>query len=307
MKILITGGTVFVSRYISEYYAQKGHDVYVLNRNTRPQPPDTTLIQADRHDLGDILRPYRFDLVIDTAYTARDVDMLLDALGEVGDYILISSGAVYPETAPLPFTEDTELKVNRYWDRYGTDKIEAEAVLLRRVPGAYILRPPYIYGPMNNVYREAFVFDCASLGRKFYLPGDGSQRLQFFHIRDLCRFTEVLLSKRPGRHIFNVGNRDGVSIREWVKLCYRVLGKEPEFVEVPGNVEQRKYFCFYDYEYMLDVARQDELLDGVTDLEAGLKEAWEWYRENGDKVNRKPYFEFIDGELLNILEGHKCR
>ncbi len=104
-----------------------------------------------------------------------------------------------------------------------------------------------------------------------------------------------------------MGNRDGVSIREWVKLCYRVLGKEPEFVEVPGNVEQRKYFCFYDYEYMLDVARQDELLDGVTDLEAGLKEAWEWYRENGDKVNRKPYFEFIDGELLNILEGHKCR
>ncbi len=142
MKILITGGTVFVSRYIAEYYAQKGHDVYVLNRNTRPQPPDTTLIQADRHDLGDILRPYRFDLVIDTAYTARDVDMLLDALGEVGDYILISSGAVYPETAPLPFTEDTELKVNRYWDRYGTDKIEAEAVLLRRVvypaPAVYL-------------------------------------------------------------------------------------------------------------------------------------------------------------------------
>ena len=117
MKILITGGTVFVSRYISEYYAQKGHDVYVLNRNTRPQPPDTTLIQADRHDLGDILRPYRFDLVIDTAYTARDVDMLLDALGEVGDYILISSGAVYPETAPLPFTEYTEIKIKMYWDR----------------------------------------------------------------------------------------------------------------------------------------------------------------------------------------------
>ncbi len=307
MKILITGGTVFVSRYFAEYYAQRGHDVYVLNRNTRPQPPNTTLIQADRHDLGDILRPYQFDLVIDTAYTARDVDMLLDALGEVGDYILISSGAVYPETAPLPFTEDTELKVNRYWDRYGMDKIEAEAALLERVPGAYILRPPYIYGPMNNVYREAFVFDCASLGRKFYLPGDGSQRLQFFHIRDLCRFTEVLLSKRPGRHIFNVGNRDGVSIREWVRFCYRALGKEPEFVEVPRDVEQRKYFCFYDYEYMLDVTRQDELLGGVTDLETGLKEAWEWYRENGDKVNRKPYFEFIDGELLNILEGHKCR
>ncbi len=39
MKILVTGGTVFVSRYVAEYYAQKGRDVYVLNRNTRPPSP----------------------------------------------------------------------------------------------------------------------------------------------------------------------------------------------------------------------------------------------------------------------------
>ncbi len=37
-KILITGGTVFVSRYAAEYYIAKGYDVYVLNRNSRPQP-----------------------------------------------------------------------------------------------------------------------------------------------------------------------------------------------------------------------------------------------------------------------------
>ena len=223
MKILVTGGTVFVSRYMAEYYSGKGHEVYVLNRNTRPQPPNTTLIQADRHDLENILRP------------------------------------------------------------------------------------PYLYGPMNNVYREAFVFDCASLGRKFYLPGDGSQRLQFFHIRDLCRFAEVLLLKRPGRHIFNVGNRDAVSVREWAELCYRVLGKEPEFVNVRGDVEQRNYFCFYDYEYMLDVTEQYLLMDSVTDPEEGLREAWEWYRKKGDKVNRKQYFEYIDRNLPEILEDNKCQ
>lgn len=278
MKILVTGGTVFVSRYMAEYYSGKGHEVYVLNRNTRPQPPNTTLIQADRHDLENILRPYSFDLVIDTAYTARDVNTLLDALSSVSDYILISSSAVYPETA-----------------------------LLKRVSGAYVLRPPYLYGPMNNVYREAFVFDCASLGRKFYLPGDGSQRLQFFHIRDLCRFAEVLLLKRPGRHIFNVGNRDAVSVREWAELCYRVLGKEPEFVDVRGDVERRNYFCFYDYEYMLDVTEQYLLMDSVTDPEEGLREAWEWYRKKGDKVNRKQYFEYIDRNLPEILEDNKCQ
>lgn len=30
-KILVTGGTVFVSRFIAEYYVAKGDEVYVLN------------------------------------------------------------------------------------------------------------------------------------------------------------------------------------------------------------------------------------------------------------------------------------
>ena len=51
--VLVTGGTVFVSRYIAEYYVSKGFEVYVLNRNTRLQSPKVKLIQADRHNLGD--------------------------------------------------------------------------------------------------------------------------------------------------------------------------------------------------------------------------------------------------------------
>ena len=36
-KVLVTGGTVFVSRYLAEYYIAKGYEVYVLNRNHREQ------------------------------------------------------------------------------------------------------------------------------------------------------------------------------------------------------------------------------------------------------------------------------
>lgn len=50
-KILVTGGTVFVSRFVANYFAQKGDDVYVLNRNSRPQLPNVTLIEGDRNDL----------------------------------------------------------------------------------------------------------------------------------------------------------------------------------------------------------------------------------------------------------------
>ena len=46
-KVLVTGGTVFVSRYIAEYYAKKGFEVYVLNRNTKTQSEGVKLICAD--------------------------------------------------------------------------------------------------------------------------------------------------------------------------------------------------------------------------------------------------------------------
>ena len=294
LKVLVTGGTVFVSRYIAEYYTLNGHDVYVLNRNTKEQPKGVTLIEADRHNLGDILRGYHFDIVIDTAYTSNDVELLLDALGEYGEYILINSSAVYPEYAPQPFDEDTPLSLNKYWGKYGTNKIEAEEALRKRSPNAYILRPPYLYGPMNNVYREAFVFDCALGERTFYLPRDGGMKLQFFHVHDLCRFIDVLLCTKPKQHIFNVGNKEAVTIREWVEICYNVLGKKAEFQNVYDDIEQRNYFSFYDYEYYLDVSKQYELMKDVKPLKEGLEEALKWYVNNLDKVNKKPFIDYID-------------
>ena len=238
-KVLVTGGTVFVSRYIAEYYVSKGYDVYVLNRNSKEQSKGVNLIQADRRNLGDILCDFWFDVVIDTAYNSHDVETLLSALGGYNDYILISSSAVYPETATQPFTESTPLASNKFWGKYGTDKIEAEATLLKTNPNAYIVRPPYLYGPMNNVYREAFVFDCALSNRKFYLPRDGEMRLQFFYIGDLCKFIDVLLEVKPFQHIFNVGNKEPISVRKWVELCYQVVGREAKFKNVYIDIEQR--------------------------------------------------------------------
>lgn len=293
-KVLVTGGTAFVSRYIAEYYVGKGYDVSVLNRNTKKQSDGVRLIEADRYHLGDRLRDLHFDVVIDTGYTAKEVELLLDALGSYENYVFISSSAVYPDNLPQPFAEETPLAENTYWRKYGTDKIEAEAVLQKRDPDAFIIRPPYLYGPMNDIYREAFVFDCAMADRPFYLPGDGSLKLQFFHIQDLCRFLDILLERKPEQHIFNVGNPEMISVRDWVKLCYRAAGKTAEFVNVQEAVEQRNYFSFCEYEYQLDVIRQCALMPDTKPLEEGLSEACAWYRQNQDQVEKKPFFDYID-------------
>lgn len=301
MRLLVSGGTVFASRFTAEYFATRGHEVFVINRNSRPQSPGVKLINCDRHALGDVLKPYSFDAVLDiTAYTHDDVSALSEALGEFGVYIMVSSSAVYPQTLPQPFNEAQPCGKNIYWGDYGLNKIEAERYLLEKVPNSYIIRPPYLYGKMNNLYREAFVFDCAERNRPFYIPKDGKMPLQFFDIEDMCKFIEILIKSRPHQRIFNVGNSQTVDICEWVRLCYGVLDKKPELIYVNGRISQRNYFPFLDYAYVLDVSKQNELMSNTKPLVLGLRESYDWYKDNKEQVRIKPLMDYIDEHLKDL-------
>ena len=297
-KLLVTGGTCFVSRFVAEYFVAQGDDVTVLNRGSREQVEGVTLIKADRTDLGDALEGLEFDAVLDIcAYTGEHVTALLDALGDFeGDYILLSSSAVYPESNPQPFEEFQQTGENFLWGKYGTDKIAAENALLENYENACILRPPYLYGLYENLYREPFIFDCARGDRKVYIP-ERDMSLQFFNVKDLCRFIEIILENRPENKIFNVGNPDTVTIKEWVALCYKAAGKTAEILRVSKSFPQRSYFPFHDYDYRLDVSKMLALMPEVTPLDEGLKEEFEWFEENDPELNRKPYFEYIDNNL----------
>lgn len=298
-KILVTGGTIFVSKYTASYFAGKGEDVYVLNRNTKKQVDGVTLIEADRNALGDKLKSYSFDLVIDVcAYNKNDIVNLTEALGEFKDYVFISSSAVYPETLPQPFSEDMPTGKNLVWGMYGVNKLEAENELLSRVPYAYILRPPYLYGPMQNLYREPFVFDCADEDRVFCIPKDGKMGLQFFHVEDLCRFIEILIEKHSENRIFNVGNKDSVTVENWAELCYKAADKSIEKLYVEDSHFQRDYFPFHDYDYRLDVERMLALMPDTKPLADGLKEEYDWYSQNKEAVLKKPLIDYIDKNIL---------
>ena len=302
IKILVTGGTVFVSRYTAEYFMKRGHEVYVLNRNTRPQSKGVKLIDCDKHNIGDRLKNIYFDLIIDvTAYNETDVQDILNALDGFGDYIMISSSAVYPETNPQPFSEEQECGFNIHWEDYGTNKINAEKYLLNKVPNAYIIRPPYLYGKINNLYREAFVFECAEKNLPFFVPDNKEMKLQFFDVEDLCIFIEKIITNKPENHIFNVGNPETVSIEEWVRLCYRIIGKIPDIRCIQPEINQRLYFPFRNYEYILDVTRQTKIMPTVKPLEIGLKQSYDWYKNNRELIVRKDYLQYIKNSMQRRL------
>lgn len=76
-------------------------------------------------------------------------------------------------------------------------------------------------------------------------------------------------------------------------MCYHVVGKESKLINVMSQCNQRNYFSFYDYDYKLDVSKQRKWMPETKPLEEGLMEAYTWYKEHFDEVNRIPYLEYI--------------
>lgn len=137
-----------------------------------------------------------------------------------------------------------------------------------------------------------------------------------FHIKKIVKnelkdFVYINTAKPIAEQIFAAAHEFGhiweVAGKVWKILGYegKLTEKEEEditdfrFKNVYDDIEQRKYFCFYDYEYYLDVSKQHELMADEKSLLEGLREAFVWYKDNSDKVNKKPYFEFIDDTLLS--------
>ena len=123
--------------------------------------------------------------------------------------------------------------------------------------------------------------------------------LQFYHISDLCRLIAKILEARPDTHIFNAGNPETISVKEWVAACYDVLGKKPDFICVSDDIPQRSYFPFYDYEYRLDVEQMMNTAPEITPLKTGLKQAYDWWKNNREAVVRKPLLNYIAEHLAS--------
>ena len=109
----------------------------------------------------------------------------------------------------------------------------------------------------------------------------------------MCRFVETLIALRPEQRIYNVGNAP-VTIKDWVEACYAVVGEKPEFISVTNGTEQRNYFPFYDYGYVLDIKPQNALMPDLLPFEIGLQRAYGLYKDNKSAVKPKNYFDYIE-------------
>jgi len=192
MRVLVLGGTEFISLHLVQALQQRGHAVTVFNRGRHQErlPAGARGIAGDRKDhaaLPGLLGSETFDAVVDVTYAptlGEDVEALLRALRGRPQLLFVSTCRVYDHALPIPYSEDTPR--GEYWGDYARHKIGGEDVLLERyrergLP-VTIVRPTHVMGPLNTRNNETFFMDRVSHGRPVLVPGHGGWLRQFGHV-----------------------------------------------------------------------------------------------------------------------------
>lgn len=295
-KILVMGGTQFVSRSVAKYLIQKKHSVDIFTRGNIP----LNYKGVNRHIKGDrkskdfteqALAGKKYDFVIDiSAYTAEEIQILIQMLNKdnLKKYIFISSAAVYnkPEFSTFPlFKEQSPSKLIPHpaWETYGVEKKRAENYIKAQFKKAainfVIIRPPYIYGMGNNLLREDFYFSRIESGQPILIPANAKTRIQFINIDDLCIFiSECLTNSKAVNQIYNAAHPTILSWRDFADILIKVSGKKIKIYEVPKKIEPnaRLYSPFRDADIALDTKKSAKhgLTSPKINLEIGLKRAY---------------------------------
>lgn len=326
MRVLVIGGTQFIGKALVKRLLAADHDVTVLHRKkVHPFGRRVRNAVADRNNAASIkkaLAGLRFDAVYDIAYdwergtTAAQVEATAKSIpGDLTRYVFMSSVAAYGDG--LNHSEDDPLASDIHADPYVRNKASSERALFRmyhesRFP-LVTIRPPFVYGPDNPFYREAFFWDRLKHDRPIIIPGDGNRLMQFVYVNDLAEACFAALEKHtaPGR-AFNVADEKPLTQVEVVNELAKASGKQAQIIRVPREIIARNggsasgapmYFGQHlDLPPITEaVGRVKRVLHvNLTPFATGLKESYKWYTKHWP--NKRLDFSFEDKLIRQARE-----
>lgn len=266
-ELLVVGGSRFVGLAIVKAARAAGHRVTLLNRATRPVAGTQQLV-ADRNDrdaMAGALAGRHFDALIDTsAYTPAQAEILLHALdGRVPRAAVISSAAVYADTAARPPDEQQPTGGGSAWGTYGANKCAVEDVYARGARLSYraLIRPPYIFGPDNTIDRETWFWSRQLNDRVILVPGRGDAPVQFIHSDDLAVAVLTLVTgSRRGLDIFNCADPTVLSLSTLSTLLADVAGCADRQITVGARADGAPALAWFPFGDYPCLARPDRLM-----------------------------------------------
>lgn len=245
MKILVTGATGRLGRYVIDSLLEKGHSIKALLIS----PEDTAHLADHKHleiVCGDITDSETLigvaeeaDAVIHLAavidYTAPESTLykvntegtrnLLKECSEssVKKFIYISSTAVYGKDLPKELIkEDHPLKPN---NAYGKSKMLAEEEVLKYKSkmNVVILRLSMLYGPG---FDKGYFFILKSIEKgDIKIIGNGKNRVPLLHVRDAVKAIGLSLeNETKSGSIYNVSAVEPITQEELLEMAAEELG-----------------------------------------------------------------------------------
>ena len=195
--------------------------------------------------------------------------------------IIASSDKAYGQQEKLPYTEDSPLQ-----GYYPYDASKAAAEMLARsyfmtynLPLA-ITRNANTYGPADMNLSRIIPDVISSLlkDKQPIIRSDGSPERDYMHITDAVNayltLAENLHRKEVLGEAFNFGTGKPISVLDLYKKIIKFMGKsiEPKILGEAKNEIDRQY---------LDSAKAKKVLnwEAKYDIDAGLKETIEWYKD----------------------------
>lgn len=320
MRVLIMGGTEFISLHLLQSLLRRGHEVTVFNRGRHGErlPAGVRTIVGDRKDhagLRERLRREDFEGVFDVTYAptlGEDVVALVEALLGQPHVVFVSTGRVYDHTLPIPYSEETPRGL--YWGDYARHKIAAEDVLLERhrshgLPVS-IVRPTHVMGPLNTRNNETFFFDRIWRGRPVLVPGYGGWLRQFGHVEDLADAMAAMLGNpKAYGQAYNVMGEDVVTQVGLVELIADVMGRpvtlrhfDPALLkssDKPGPVFGQNLVYECHAVHTTHKLRTELGIRPRYTLASGLAHTWKWFQSQG-LTERPVDFTFEDQLLAKI-------
>ena len=215
---------------------------------------------------------------------------VLEAAKDAGvkKFVTASSASVYGLADTFPTTEDHHPYNNRTW--YGASKVMLEG-LLRSFNDMYGL--PYValryfnvYGPrmdLHGKYTEVLIrwMDRISAGEPPLIFGDGTDTMDFINVIDIARANVLALSSDVSDEVFNVASGVETSLQDLAEALLRVMKSnlKPEYLPPRAvNPVSRR---------LADTSKAETMLGfkSEIDLDRGLVELVEWWRENRQHLN----------------------
>jgi 2'-hydroxyisoflavone reductase len=329
-RILIIGGTQFIGKLLVTELLRAGHEVHILHRKSRhPFGKRVHNLVADRNDATGVRKAVsatRFDVVFDNAYdwehgtTGAQIEATAQIFdGKISRYVYMSSVAAYGDG--LNHHEGDALAPDDHPSSYARHKAMSERALFRlhQRTGFPIvtLRPPFVYGPGNPFYREAFFWDRFRANRPVILPSEGHRLMQFVYVRDLVDLAIRVMELRNAiGHAFNTANPKAITQHELVEhLALAAGSKQPQFVSVPREVIYRAggqvvgeklYFgSYYDVPAITQIITKAQrmLAFKPTEFDVGLKVTYRDYLKK--RAHPKPDFTFEDELMASKLAASR--